>query len=74
MREDAFFFGEAPSRVGVSVRETEADKFIDLMKESNFPFSLLGHVTKGDIRVDEQSYGDVGEFKKIYDNGLVDKL
>ena len=44
------------------------------MKESDFPFSLLGHVTKGDIRVDEHSYGDVTEFKYIYDNALGDKL
>tara|TARA_B000000565_G_scaffold152659_1_gene115475 strand:- start:14 stop:526 length:513 start_codon:yes stop_codon:yes gene_type:complete len=74
IREDAFLFGEAPSRVVVSVRETEEDKFIDLMKESNVPFSLLGHVTKGDIRVDEQSYGDVAEFKNIFDNVLGNKL
>ena len=74
VREDAFLFGEAPSRVVVSVREIEEDKFIDLMKERNFPFSLLGHVTKGEIRIDEHSYGDVGEFKKIFDNALGDKL
>ena len=74
IREDAFLFGESPSRVVVSVREVEEDKFIDLMKESSFPFSLLGHVTKGGIRVDEYSYGDVSEFKHIYDNALGDKL
>ncbi len=74
IREDAFLFGEAPSRVVVSVRETDEDKFIDLMKESNVPFSLLGHVTKGDIRVDEHSYGDVAEFKNIFDNAIGDKL
>ena len=74
IREDAFLFGESPSRVVVSVREIEEDKFIDLMNESNVSFSLLGHVTKGDIRVDEHSYGDVAEFKNIYDNALADKL
>ena len=74
IREDAFLFGEAPSRVVVSVRETEEDKFIDLMKESNVPFSLLGHVTKGNIRVDELSFGDIAEYKNIFDNAIGDKL
>jgi phosphoribosylformylglycinamidine synthase len=73
-REDAFLFGEAPSRVVVSVRETEEDAFLDLMKESQVPFSLLGHVTKGEIRVDDTSYGEVAEYKDIFDNALAKRL
>lgn len=73
-RKDAFLFGEAPSRVVVSVRETEEDAFIDLMKESQVSFSLLGHVTKGDIRIDEHSFGSVDQYKTIFDNSLAQKL
>ena len=73
-REDAFLFGEAPSRVVVTVRETEEDAFIDLMKESQVSFSLLGHVTKGDIRIDEHSFGSVDQYKTIFDNSLAQKL
>ena len=46
-------------QVVVSVREIEEDKFIDLMRKVIFLFSLLGRITKGDIRIDEHSYGDV---------------
>jgi phosphoribosylformylglycinamidine synthase subunit PurL len=74
IREDAFLFGEAPSRVVVSVREIEEDEFLDILKEHNVPFSLLGHVTKGGIRVDEQPFGEVSEFKDVFDNALANRL
>jgi len=70
IREDAFLFGEAPSRVVVSVRETSEDAFLDLMKKSQVPYTLIGHVTKGEIRVDEHSFGEVSEFKDLFDTSL----
>lgn len=74
LREDAFLFGEAPSRVVVSVTEIEEDKFLDVLKKHAVPFSLLGHVTKGEIRVDDVSYGEVAEYKDIFDNALAKRL
>ena len=74
IREDAFLFGEGPSRIIVSVREVKEDRFLDLLKESKIPFSLLGHVSKGDIRIDDKSFGDVEEYRKIYTNSLESKL
>ncbi len=70
IREDAFLFGEAPSRVVVSVRETSEDSFLDLMKKFHVPYTLIGHVTKGEIRVDEYSFAEVSEFKDLYDTSL----
>ena len=74
IREDAFLFGEGPSRIIVSVREVKEDRFLDLLKESKMPFSLLGHVSKGDIRIDDKSFGDIEEYRKIYTNSLESKL
>ncbi len=74
VRKDAFLFGESPSRVVVSVRETEEDNFIDFMNDNNVPFSLLGHVTKGNIRVDEKSFGSITDYKKIYEKSISKKL
>ena len=74
IREDAFLYGEGPSRIIVSVREVKEDRFLDLLKESKIPFSLLGHVSKGDIRIDDKSFGDVEEYRKIYTNSLESKL
>ena len=74
VREDAFLFGEAPSRVVVSVTETGEDAFLDALQGSTTPFMLLGHVTKGRIMVDDKKFGMVEEYKTIYNNSLADKL
>ena len=74
IREDAFLFGESPSRVIVSVREVKEDRFLDLLENSSLPFSLLGHVSKGEIRIDDKSFGTVSEYKSIYLNSLEKKL
>ena len=74
VREDAFLFGESPTRVIVSVREVKEDRFLDLLENSSLPFSLLGHVSKGEIRIDDKSFGTVSEYKSIYQNSLAKKL
>ena len=74
VREDAFLFGEAPSRVVVSVTETGEDAFLDALKTSKTPFMLLGHVTQGRVVVDDIDFGNVKEYKTIYNNSLAEKL
>lgn len=70
VRKDAFLFGESQSRVVVSVSPTNEDHFIDFMIEQKIPFSALGHVTKSEFRIDDNSYGFVYDIKKLYDNAL----
>ena len=70
IRKDAFLFGEAQSRAVVSVSAEKQDKFIDFMLEQDYPFSTLGHVTRGEIRVDDESYGFIGDYKKMFENRL----
>ena len=48
--------------------------FLDKMHSSNVPFMLLGHVTKGRIVVDDQKFGDIAEYKKIYEEAISNKL
>jgi len=74
IREDAFLFGESPSRVIISVREVKEDRFLDILRESNIPFTLIGHVSKSEIRIDDQSFGDVAEYKEIYNTAFAAKL
>ena len=74
VREDAFLFGEAPSRVVVSVTETGEDDFLDSLKGSKTPFMLLGHVTQGKLIIDDKDFGKVAEYKEIYNNSLGEKL
>lgn len=70
VRKDAFLFGEAQGRVVVSVSTTRETEFIDFMLQQNVPFSALGHVTKGEIRVDDVSYGFICDLTKDYTESL----
>ena len=70
MRKDAFLFGEAQGRVVVSVSENDNEAFVGKLKEKNVPFMLLGHVTKGDVRIDDISFGHIKDLKEIYDNAI----
>ena len=74
VREDAFLFGESPSRVVVSVAETVEDDFLDALKNTQVQHTLLGHVTRGDIRIDDVSFGEVQEYKELFDNSLAKHL
>jgi len=68
IREDAFLFGENQSRVLVSVSAANESAFVDFMLETGVPVLMLGHVTKGEMRIDDVSYGFVAEAHKIYDS------
>jgi phosphoribosylformylglycinamidine synthase len=57
IRKDAFLFGEGMGRVIVGVDPEKADDFVDFMRGFNVPFFALGHVTKGEIRIDDVSFG-----------------
>jgi len=74
VREDAFLFGEAQSRVVVGVSEDQEDDFIEFMMNQKVPYTLLGHVTKGKVCVDETPFGFLEDYRTIYDNVLADAL
>jgi phosphoribosylformylglycinamidine synthase len=67
IRKDAFLFGESQSRVIVSVAPGKQDAFIDFLMDAGVPFSVLGHVTKGEIRIDDESYGFVHDLKAKFE-------
>ena len=58
-RIDAFLFGEAMGRIVVEVNADKEDEFVDVLTEMKVPFFTLGHVTKGEIRIDDESLGYV---------------
>jgi len=57
IRRDAFLFGEAMGRIIVDVAPEKEDDFVDVLSELGVPFFTLGHVTKGEIRIDDVSLG-----------------
>jgi phosphoribosylformylglycinamidine synthase II len=70
IRPDAYLFGESQSRIVVSVTPENEESFIDLMMLNGVEFDLLGHVTKGAIRVDDEDWGMVSDYAKPYQNAL----
>lgn len=69
-RADAFLFGEAQSRVIVSVSEEKMDAFVDFLAESNVEFSNLGLVTEGELLIDDSSFGTIDQAAALYDQAL----
>ncbi|MBK3517146.1 phosphoribosylformylglycinamidine synthase subunit PurL [Carboxylicivirga marina] len=70
IRKEAFLFGESQSRVVVSVSPEKQDDFVDFMMSTQVPFSILGHVTKGEVRIDDESYGYIDELKLAFEQRL----
>jgi phosphoribosylformylglycinamidine synthase len=70
IREDAFLFGEGQGRVAVAVSEDQEEDFIEFMMDSGVNFTLLGHVTKGKVMVDDEHFGFIQEIKDLYDTAL----
>ena len=56
-RIDSFLFGEAMGRILVTVDDEKEDEFVDTLTDLKIPFFTIGHVTKGEIRIDDESFG-----------------
>lgn len=65
MRSDSFLFGESLGRFIVSVSGENEDQLFDYLREKSIPFMLLGHTTKGEIRIDDESMGYVESRKNV---------
>lgn len=61
MDEKDFLFGQNGYIAIITVNESQENEFVDYMFNRNVEIMLLGHVTKGEIRIDDQSYGFVSE-------------
>jgi len=58
-RIDSFLFGEAMGRIIVEVESDKEDEFVDALTELKMNFFTIGHITKGEIRIDDKSLGYV---------------
>jgi phosphoribosylformylglycinamidine synthase len=71
IRNDAFWFGEAQSRVVVSVAKEKRQDFVQLLEKSeNVEVIFLGAVTDGQIKINNESWGNIKEWKEKYDNAI----
>ncbi|MFM9908835.1 MAG: phosphoribosylformylglycinamidine synthase subunit PurL [Chitinophagaceae bacterium] len=72
IRKDGYWFGEAQSRVIVSVKNTKLANFRKEME--GHPFEELGEVTAGAIEVDGMNWGTINSWKDKYENAITDLL
>jgi phosphoribosylformylglycinamidine synthase subunit PurL len=69
-RQDAFLFGEAQSRVVVSVGATQQEAFEKIMSEANAPAKFLGKVTKENFVIDSETIMTCGSAIELYEGTL----
>jgi phosphoribosylformylglycinamidine synthase len=65
IRNDAYWFGEAQGRVVVTVNPGNVEVF---EKSLDIPFEKLGEVTSGEIKIDDEDWGNISDWKNKYDN------
>jgi phosphoribosylformylglycinamidine synthase len=68
IRPDAYWFGEAQSRVVVSVHANQLNEFKNALGDHSF--EELGQVTDGNILIDNVDWGDIREWKDKYENAI----
>lgn len=63
MEEEEFLNGKTPYKAIVGVDEEQEEDFVNYMFNQGISLTLLGHVTKGELRVDDESYGYISEYE-----------
>ncbi|MDQ3111043.1 MAG: phosphoribosylformylglycinamidine synthase subunit PurL [Bacteroidota bacterium] len=70
VRKDAFLFGEAQSRVVISVAPGKEAELIKHLEKSGLAFSKLGSVKGKNLVIDGEDFGGVEEYKVSYDTTI----
>jgi len=65
-RKDAYLFGESQSRVIVSIPSENEDDMVNFLNARNLPFTALGEVTSGALKIDSEDFGDISDWKHHY--------
>ena len=60
--EKEFLFNDKNSSILISVNSEKEGKFVDYIFNNGIRLTLLGHVTKGELRLDELSFGYIDQF------------
>lgn len=70
LRKDAFWFGEAQSRVVVSCANDKAAAITEAAKAAGIAATVLGTVTTGQVSVNGVSWGNIDNWKNLYDTAI----
>jgi phosphoribosylformylglycinamidine synthase len=70
VRKDAYWFGEAQSRVVVSCTLKNAENLTNSLEEQGIPYEYLGIVTNGNIDMQGDFWGNIEDWKYLYDTAI----
>jgi phosphoribosylformylglycinamidine synthase subunit PurL len=70
IRKDAFWFGEAQSRVVVSCSADQLNTLETAAQKADITITVLGKVTSGNIEVNGESWGSIEVWKNLYDTAI----
>lgn len=70
IRKDAFLFGEAQSRVIISVKAENKKDFIQSAEDKACTWSELGEVTDGGLFIDNETFGNIEEYSDLYEHAI----
>ena len=62
LSDKEFLFKDKNQAVLVSVSSEKEGKFVDYIYNNGLEITLLGHVTKGELRMDELSFGFIQDY------------
>ncbi len=74
IRSDAYWFGEAQSRVVVTVSKKNRNDFNMLLEKMEMTVTYLGKVSAGKIKVNGKDWGHVKDWKEKYENAIANLL
>ena len=60
--EKEFLFNDKNPAILISVSTEKEGNFIDFIYKNGIKITLLGHVTKGELRMDDTSFGFISEY------------
>lgn len=70
LRKDAFWFGEAQSRIVVSCTKDQLPVIESAAQKAGISLTVLGTVTSGIITVNNEAWGSIHEWKNLYDTAI----
>ena len=74
LRKDAFWVGEAQSRVVVSLDAASVAQIEMAATTFGIKVTVLGKVTNSDVLVDNENWGTINDWKNLYDTAIEKKL
>jgi len=73
-RIDAYLFGEAQSRVLVSISPEKKESLTSYLESNSCNYSEIGMVTNNSISIDDEGFGSIDEYKKLYNTSLKNSI